>query len=231
MSRSIANGSYPKVLDYDTNSNSGYGPKPTDVYNMTGSTPRDQEMRFNVMADNILTQQRALESNNVAGMDRQMAYLTEQPTIDRPSLPALNTTAGNSPINPIVVQQATPVTDKESFMPLMMPVSQTGRAESQGGQPLFKNGQEKIIVIVVVIAAVVFLLFQIWSSQRKIELMLMRYNGYSSGYSSGYNSGYGKYPQRIVQRVVERPVQHEVEPVQQAPMVSTDAVDNNGFMF
>lgn len=192
MSKHIANNASPRILDYQSNGSSGYmyAPTSTDLISQATSTGNSisQQQRFNAIADQLIYGDKLLNANRMnananmnnetkfdlpyeyGGRSRQQesvinTLIKQQP----PNYPVNNVTQNTTPLNQTAEQGV--INDnsnvpKENFS--------SNNVNSNG--MLIKESQNKLnIVGIVIICFILFMLIQLYLSQKKLEFMMNIY--------------------------------------------------------
>lgn len=199
MSKHIANNASPKILDYQTSESRGYtySPSSTDLITQSMSNNSiSQQQRFNAIADQLIYSNNALNGGNMnnnaiypATYDRnteqrimrqgsvidsliepqQLNYTNSVRNVDM-----LNNTASQGRINDTPEK-------KESFMNEIVPDVKV------------KDPQSRLNIIgVIIICFVLFMLIQLYLSQKKLEFMISIYKSSPSQLSpSQISPSYG----------------------------------------
>lgn len=188
MSKHIANNASPRILDYQSNGSSGYmyAPTSTDLISQATSTGNSisQQQRFNAIADQLIYGDKLLNANRMnmnnetkfdlpyeyGGRSRQQesvinTLIKQQPT----NYPVNNVTQNTASLNQTAEQGV--INDnsnvpKENFSP--------DNVNSNG--LLMKESQNKLNIIgIVIICFILFMLIQLYLSQKKLEFMMNIY--------------------------------------------------------
>ena len=186
MSKHIANNASPRVLDYQSNGNRGYIYSPSSTDLVTQSMPINnsisQQQRFNAVADQLIysnnafregdkdmnntiysmpnnqnAEQRIMRQGSVIDSLIDPQHINYASNINPRQNTALNNTVSQGRINDTIEK-------KESFANEIMPDMK------------IKDSQSKLNVIgVIIICFILFMLIQLYLSQKKLEFMMSIY--------------------------------------------------------
>ena len=183
MSKHIANNASPKILDYQTSGSRGYtySPSSTDLITQSVSSNNSisQQQRFNAIADQLIYSNNVLNEGN---MNSNAIYPT---TSDRNVEHRIIRQGSviDSLIDPQQTNYANSVRNGEM---LNNTVSQGRINDTSGKKESFmneivsdvkvKDSQSKLNIIgVIIICFILFMLIQLYLSQKKLEFMMSIY--------------------------------------------------------
>lgn len=187
MSKHIANNASPRVLDYQSNGNDGYiySPSSTDLVSqfMPINNSISQQQRFNAIADQLIYSNNTFREddkgmNNTAysisnNQNAEQRIMRQGSTIDSLINPqhinyASNNNSGqNTALNSVVSQGRINdnIEKKESF--------ENGTTSNTK----IKDSQNKLnLISAIIICFILFMLIQLYLSQKKLEFMLSIYS-------------------------------------------------------
>ena len=189
MSKHIANNTSPRVLDYQSNGNVGYvyTPSSTDLitHSMPISNSISQQQRFNAIADQLIYSNNVFRenekdinnnnsiypmSNNQNVEQRIMRQGSVIDSLIDPQYANYNTSNINSAQNSMLNNTASQGRINDA----------TGKKESFTNEDISnmktKDSQNKLNVIgVIIICFILFMLIQLYLSQKKMEFMMSIY--------------------------------------------------------
>lgn len=189
MSKHIANNASPRILDYQSNGNVGYVYTPTSTDLITHSIPINnsisQQQRFNAIADQLIynnafkENEKDINNNNsiyslANNSNAEQRIIRQGSVIDSLIDPQqhanYNTTNINSNQNATLNNTASQGRINDT----------TGKKESFTTEGMLdmktKDSQNKLNVIsIVIICFILFMLIQLYLSQKKLEFMMSIY--------------------------------------------------------
>lgn len=189
MSKHIANNASPRILDYQSNGSSGYmyAPTSTDLISQATSTGNSisQQQRFNAIADQLIYGDKLLNANMNANMNNGT-------TFDLPYEYGGRSRQQESVINTLIKQQPTnyPVNNVTQNTASLNQTAEQGVINDNSNVPkenfspdnvnpngmLVKESQNKLNIIgIVIICFILFMLIQLYLSQKKLEFMMNIY--------------------------------------------------------
>lgn len=172
MSKHIANNASPRILDYQINDTNGYSYSPTSTDYITQSIPTNnsitQQQRFNAIADQLMYNNSTRDYNLEQRMRNQGGVISSliEPQLQRQapqqnSNTYLNTTAEQGKINDNSG-------NSEKFE------SSNANQSNSSINPAIQVRLN--IISIIIIGFILFMLFQLYISQKKLELMVDLYN-------------------------------------------------------
>lgn len=190
LSANVANGAnnsynssgYPKVMDYVTDGTYGY----RSSYNNPGIAPpqsvvmntNDQQMRFNSIANDLI-QNNKLNGSKVGLSPNATNIITNGAAyapagLDYNALQPISIQPVQAPIERSIQQPTIKTVET------VVPETVMKDAVKEGFRSMFNpnsyNNNSTLLVVVIVVA-VVFMLYQIWQSQKKIEMLVCTMDG------------------------------------------------------
>ena len=190
MSKHIANNASPRILDYQSNGSSGYmyAPTSTDLISQATSTGNSisQQQRFNAIADQLIYGDKLLNANMNANMNNGT-------TFDLPYEYGGRSRQQESVINTLIKQQPTnyPVNNVTQNTASLNQTAEQGVINDNSNVPkenfspdsvnsnsgiLARESQNKLNIIgIVIICFILFMLIQLYLSQKKLEFMMNIY--------------------------------------------------------
>ena len=187
MSKHIANNASPRVLDYQSNGNVGYVYTPSSTDLVTHTIPVNnsisQQQRFNAIADQLIY------SNNVFRENEKNNNNSIYPLSNNSNVEQRIIRQGSvidSLIDPQHANYNTTNINSDQNIALNNTASQgrindtSGKKESFITEGIFdmktKDSQSKLNVIgVIIICFILFMLIQLYLSQKKLEFMMSIY--------------------------------------------------------
>ena len=189
MSRHIANNASPKILDYQTSSNTGYTYAPASNDFITQPMPVantiTQQQRFNAIADQLMYTNNSINNNDNA--------ITKDINVNRGSvidslINAPQNTNSNTVNNSTALLNTTAPLGK-------LNMSNEEKKESFGTNEndekikpdtdklkLLRESQNKLNIIgVILVCFIIFMLIQLYLSQKKLEFMMNIYTSSRPG--------------------------------------------------
>ena len=189
MSKHIANNASPRVLDYQSNGNMGYVYTPTSTDLITHSIPINnsisQQQRFNAIADQLIYNNNTFRENEKDINNNNSIYpLSNNSNVEQRIIKQGSVI--DSLINPQQANYNTTNINSSQNATLNATASQgrindtTGKKESFTTEGMFdmktKDSQNKLNVIsIVIICFILFMLIQLYLSQKKLEFMMSIY--------------------------------------------------------
>lgn len=198
MSKHIANNASPRILDYQSNGSSGYmyAPTSTDLISQATSTGNSisQQQRFNAIADQLIYGDKLLNANRM-NMDTNAnanANMNNGTTFDLPYEYGGRSRQQESVINTLIKQQPSnyPVNNVTQNSVSLNQTAEQGVINDNSNVPkenfssdninsngiLIKESQNKLNIIgIVIICFILFMLIQLYLSQKKLEFMMNIY--------------------------------------------------------
>ena len=190
MSKHIANNASPRILDYQSNGSSGYmyAPTSTDLISQATSTGNSisQQQRFNAIADQLIYGDKLLNAN-------MNANINNGTTFDLPYEYGGRSRQQESVINTLIKQQPTnyPVNNVTQNTASLNQTAEQGVINDNSNVPkenfspdnvnlnsgiLARESQNKLNIIgIVIICFILFMLIQLYLSQKKLEFMMNIY--------------------------------------------------------
>lgn len=196
MSKHIANNASPRILDYQSNGSSGYmyAPTSTDLISQATSTGNSisQQQRFNAIADQLIYGDKLLNANRMNMNMNANANMNNETTFDLPYKYGGRSRQQESVINTLIKQQPTnyPVNNITQNTALLNQTAEQGVINDNSNIPkenfssdnvnsnriLVKESQNKLNIIgIVIICFILFMLIQLYLSQKKLEFMMNVY--------------------------------------------------------
>lgn len=198
MSKHIANNASPRILDYQSNGSSGYmyAPTSTDLISQATSTGNSisQQQRFNAIADQLIYGDKLLNANrmNMNANANTSVNANNETTFDLPYEYGGRSRQQESVINTLIKQQPTnyPVNNVTQNTALLNQTAEQGIINDNSNIPkenfspdnansngiLIKESQNKLNIIgIVIICFILFMLIQLYLSQKKLEFMMNIY--------------------------------------------------------
>lgn len=204
MSKHIANNASPRILDYQSNGSSGYmyAPTSTDLISQATSTGNSisQQQRFNAIADQLIYGDKLLNANrmnmnmnaNANASVNANANMNNGTTFDLPYEYGGRSRQQESVINTLIKQQPTnyPVNNVTQNTASLNQTAEQGVINDNSNVPkenfspdnvnpngmLVKESQNKLNIIgIVIICFILFMLIQLYLSQKKLEFMMNIY--------------------------------------------------------
>lgn len=200
MSKHIANNASPKILDYQMNGNNGYIFSPTSTDLMTSYTPSNnsisQQQRFNAIADQLLYNNTLFNENKQNDTNSSYNQNSNQVAVQQRSII-------DSLINP---QQQVVYSNNTQSLPKLNNKVEQGIIYDNASVPKerFTNNdgimriepENRLNIIgVVIIGLILFMLIQLYLTQKKLEFMLSMYsNNVSQPYMRQQNNNNNNGP-------------------------------------
>lgn len=199
MSKHIANNASPRILDYQSNGSSGYmyAPTSTDLISQATSTGNSisQQQRFNAIADQLIYGDKLLNVNrmNMNANASVNANMNNETAFDLPYEYGGRSRQQESVINTLIKQQPTnyPVNNVTQNTALLNQTAEQGIINDNSNIPkenfspdnvnsnsgiVARESQNKLNIIgIVIICFILFMLIQLYLSQKKLEFMMNIY--------------------------------------------------------
>lgn len=196
MSKHIANNASPRILDYQSNGSSGYmyAPTSTDLISQATSTGNSisQQQRFNAIADQLIYGDKLLNANRMNINANANANMNNGTTFDLPYEYGGRSRQQESVINTLIKQQPSnyPVNNVTQNSVSLNQTAEQGVINDNSNVPkenfssdninsngiLIKESQNKLNIIgIVIICFILFMLIQLYLSQKKLEFMMNIY--------------------------------------------------------
>ena len=196
MSKHIANNASPRILDYQSNGSSGYmyAPTSTDLISQATSTGNSisQQQRFNAIADQLIYGDKLLNANRMNMNMNTNVNMNNETTFDLPYEYGGRSRQQESVINTLIKQQPSnyPVNNVTQNSVSLNQTAEQGIINDNSNIPkenfssdnvnsngiLIKESQNKLNIIgIVIICFILFMLIQLYLSQKKLEFMMNIY--------------------------------------------------------
>ena len=196
MSKHIANNASPRILDYQSNGSSGYmyAPTSTDLISQATSTGNSisQQQRFNAIADQLIYGDKLLNTNRMNMNMNTNVNMNNETTFDLPYEYGGRSRQQESVINTLIKQQPSnyPVNNVTQNSVSLNQTAEQGIINDNSNIPkenfssdnvnsngiLIKESQNKLNIIgIVIICFILFMLIQLYLSQKKLEFMMNIY--------------------------------------------------------